>query len=186
VTDDTAGSGIADPAVLVVANMMDPLENIAIRPVEADDVERLRRLFYRLSERTVYLRFFAPIHHPSEQTLRYLAAVDHDQREALAAVVGDEIIGVARYDRAADDPTHADVAVVVEDAWQGTGVATRLLNELTRVARRHGVTVFTATTLGENRHVLDVTHHLNPAAHGHLVHGEWELEIPVGRTAAAG
>ena len=155
------------------------MTGVEIRPIEADDVDGLRRLFFRLSPRTVYLRFFAPIQRPSEKTLRFLAGVDHDGREALAAVVDGEIIGVARYDRDKDDPTRAEVAVVVQDDWQGHGVGHVLLNELSRTARRHGVVMFTASVLGENRRVLDVTHHLNPATHGHLVQGEWELEIPV-------
>jgi len=157
------------------------MKGVEVRALEAGDVDRLRRLFFRLSPRTVYLRFFAPIHRPSESMLRYLAAVDHDRREAFAAIVDGEIIGVARYDRAADDPAQAEVAVVVQDDWQGHGVGPMLLDALARAAHRHGVRTFTASVLGENRRVLDMTHHLNPQAQGHLVQGEWALEVPLGR-----
>ena len=38
---------------------------VAVRAIQPDDVERLERLFFRLSPRTVYLRFFQPVHAPS-------------------------------------------------------------------------------------------------------------------------
>src|SRR5687768_15278424 len=87
---------------------------ITLRPIRDDDVERLRRLFYRLSPETIYLRFFQPLRRPSEKMLHHLAEVDHERRQAIVAVDGDEVVGVARYDPA-DDDQHAEVAVVVED-----------------------------------------------------------------------
>ena len=157
----------------------DPLPEVHFRPVEADDVERLRRLFYRLSPETVYLRFFQPVHEPSNRMLRHLAGVDHNLRDAIAAVVDDEIVGVARYDRLKDDPDKADVAIVVEDAWQGHGLARALLAQLRESAREHGVKSLGATVLGENRRMLAVARHLDPSTRVHLDHGEWELEIPL-------
>jgi GNAT superfamily N-acetyltransferase len=153
-----------------------------IRPVQANDVDALRRLFSRLSPRTVYLRFFQPIMRPSDARLRYLAGVDHHAREAIAALQYDgEIVGVARYDVSHDDPTRAEVAVLVEDAWQGRGVGPMLLRALTRAARCNGVEAFTASVLAENRHMLTVMHELagRGGTHSHMTQGEWEVEIPV-------
>jgi RimJ/RimL family protein N-acetyltransferase len=151
---------------------------LTIRPVEADDVERLRDLFFRLSPHTVYLRFFSPVKKPSEKVLAHLAAVDHWSRDALAAVVDGEIVAVARYDRDADDPERAEFAVVVEDEWQGHGLGSLLLDELAQTAHERGVTTLTATVLGENQRMLSLARRLGPV-HTFLDHGEWGLEIPL-------
>jgi len=154
-------------------------DQITFRPIQPDDVDRLRRLFFRLSPETIHLRFFQPVRSPSETMLHHLAEVDHELRQAIVAVVGDEIIGVARYDRPVDDDTHAEVAIVVEDAWQHHGLGERLLRRLTRDAAEHGVETFTATVLGDNRRVLRLVHRVAPELHSHLDHGEWLLDIPI-------
>ena len=95
---------------------------VATRPVQPDDAARLVRLWPRLSPDTVYRRFHSPLHDLPPETVRRLVTVDHDRREAVAAVVGGEVVGVVRYDRSPDDPATAEFAILVEDAWQGTGL----------------------------------------------------------------
>lgn len=155
---------------------------LTIRPIRDDDIDRLRRLFYRLSARTVYLRFFQPVKRPSEKLLHHLAEVDHDLRQAIVAELDDEIVAVVRYDREAPTPV-AEVAVVVEDAWQGHGLGRKLLRRLAVDALEHGVAELTATVLGENQRALRLAHHVAPGTHGQLDHGEWLLDI---RLPAAG
>lgn len=123
---------------------------VAVRLLRADDEERLCRLFYRLSPESVYRRFFTLYTHPPAGALRQLADVDHDRRDAMVAVVGDEIVGVARYSALDGRPGEAEVAVVVEDAWQGRGLGRRLLDCATSLARLHGMTTLSATVLAEN------------------------------------
>ena len=151
---------------------------IVLRPLEPTDADGLRRLFFRLSPDTVYRRFFQLVSAPSDADLRYLAAVDHDRREAIAAVHDGEIIGVARYDRLRDDATRAEMAIVVEDAWQGRGVGRLLLDVLAADAHHHGVDGFTATILGENRRMLRMTRKAAPAAVLRRAGSEVDVEIP--------
>lgn len=160
-------------------------ERIVCRPIRPDDADRLRRLFGRLSPETVYRRFFSPISNPPEAALRRLATVDHDDREALVAVVDDEIIAVARYDRSAPGAPTAEVAIVVEDAWHGHHVATWLLDRLSRLAVRRGITTFTATALANNSPILSLMRHMNPRAHVTFEGGELLAELPLGHTQAA-
>ena len=150
-----------------------------IRPIEPNDVDRLERLFYRLSPETVYRRFFSPIAKPQRSTLEHLAKVDHRDRDAMVAVVDDEIIGVARYDKVDGYPNTAEIAILVEDAWQRHHVASDLLNELTTVARRRGYTMFTASMLGENRPVVSLIKALNPSARIKWDAGTLAAEIPL-------
>jgi GNAT superfamily N-acetyltransferase len=121
----------------------------ALRVIRDDDEARLERLFYRLSPESVYRRFFTLYTTPPCGALQKLVRLDHDTRDAIVAVVDDEIVGVARY--AATGPAEAEVAVVVEDAWQGRGLGRTLLSCAAALARVHGMKALTATVLAENR-----------------------------------
>jgi GNAT superfamily N-acetyltransferase len=137
---------------------------VATRPVRPTDQTLFCRLWGRLSRETVYRRFHAPVQTLPEETVRRLVTVDHDLREALVAEVGGEVIGVARYDRPLGDPSTAEFAVLVEDAWQGVGVGRQLLAELTRLAAERGVRTLTATVQPDNRPVLRLVRRLLPGS----------------------
>jgi GNAT superfamily N-acetyltransferase len=134
------------------------------RPVRPDDEPRFYRLWPRLSRETVYRRFHAPLRGLPAEAVRRLVTVDHDLREAVVAVVGDEVVGVARYDRDPTDPARAEFAVVVEDAWQGAGVGRQLLTELTDLAARRGVRQLAATVQADNDRMLAIIARLLPGA----------------------
>jgi GNAT superfamily N-acetyltransferase len=135
---------------------------IATRPVRPDDEELFRRLWPRLSRETVYRRFHAPVRRIPAETVRRLVEVDHDLREAVVAVVGGEVVGVARYDRSPADPATAEFAIVVEDAWQGFGLGRQLLGELAALAAARGVEVLTATVQPDNDRVLGLIRRVLP------------------------
>jgi RimJ/RimL family protein N-acetyltransferase len=137
---------------------------VATRPVEPADRTLFHRLWGRLSRETVYRRFHAPVHRLPEESVRRLVTVDHDLREAIVAVVGGEVVGVARYDRSVDDPSTAEFAVLVEDAWQGVGLGRQLLAELTDLAARRGVRRLTATVQPDNAAVIGLIHRLLPGS----------------------
>ncbi len=140
----------------------DDLE-LLLRPVRPDDKRRLASAFERLSPETRYRRFFAPLERLSGTDLRYLTEVDHHDHEAIAAVNPENgaIVGVARYVRS-DDPTEAEVAVVVGDPWQGHGVATELLRQLVGRAREEGIDHFVALVMSENEEALELFRHIAP------------------------
>ena len=135
---------------------------IATRPVQSDDGERFRRLWPRLSRETIYRRFHAPLHRIPLETVRRLVEVDHDLREAVVAEVGGEVVGVARYDRSPADPSTAEFAIVVEDAWQGFGLGRQLLGQLIALAAARGVEVLTATVQPDNDRVLALIRRVLP------------------------
>ena len=137
---------------------------IATRPVQSDDIGRFYRFWPRLSRETVYRRFHAPVHRLPAETVRRLVEVDHDLREAVVAEFGGEVVGVARYDRSPADPSTAEFAIVVEDAWQGFGLGRQLLGELVSLAAARGVRELTATVQPDNDRVLALIRRVLPDA----------------------
>ena len=137
---------------------------VLTRHVRPDAAPRFVRLWPRLSAETRYRRFHAPVHRFPMSFVRRLVVVDHDLREAVVAEIGGEVVGVARYDRLPGDPATAELAVVVEDAWQGVGLGRQLLTELLRLAAERGVRTLTATVQADNERMLGMLRRLLPSA----------------------
>jgi GNAT superfamily N-acetyltransferase len=150
---------------------------VALVQLEGSDGESLRRLFYRLSPETIYRRFLSPLARPEQARPERLLDLDHRDREAVAAVVEGEIVGVARYFRRG--PAEAEIAVVVADAWQGQGLATRLLSLLAQLARASGIDVFTVTMQADNRRALGLLRHFSPGARLSHSQGIYDSCIPL-------
>ena len=127
-----------------------PFPDLVVRPVAPGDAERLRRFFGRLSDQTVYRRFFTLFPAPPPAVFGHLLDGGGRDHESLAVLDGEEIVAVAGWDRVVGDEESAEIAVLVEDAWQHHGLGRALVRMLTSHAVRHGITVITATVLSEN------------------------------------
>jgi len=141
---------------------------VRVRAIRADDTTRLQAFHAHLSMESIIWRFFRSVPSLSDEQARQFTHVDYVDRMALIATRDDgaaeEILVVVRYDRLAGE-REAEVAFVVQDAWQGHGLATALLYELAAYARAHGVERFLALTMGTNVRMLDVLHHCGFACH---------------------
>lgn len=126
---------------------------VTIRPIRPDDEPRLMALFSRLSPRTVYERFFRTYRELPAEWYRSFANVDYRTRLALVAEHAAEVVAVARYEPGETSGT-AEIAMVVEDAWQGRGLGTLLLGDVMRAAETAGITTFCADVLAENERML--------------------------------
>jgi GNAT superfamily N-acetyltransferase len=156
---------------------------VTVRPIEPADAYPLLRMFDRLSPESIYHRFFSPMPRPRRAALLHLAGLDHDLHEALVAHVDQEIVAVARYDGRPGE-SDAEVAVIVDDAWQDRGLGTRLLHQLARVGARRGLVAFRATVLGENRRALPFLRRLSPEADVRFRDGEYQVYAPFRRRSA--
>jgi GNAT superfamily N-acetyltransferase len=130
---------------------------VRVRPIRSDDEARLAALFGRLSERTIYHRFFTTYRRLPAAWYHDFANVDYVRRLALVAeevgAHGVQLRGVARWEPG-DAPETVEMALVVEDAWQGRGLGVTMLNELMAAARARGVERFCADVLAENHRML--------------------------------
>ena len=149
---------------------------VRVRPIRPDDAGRLRALHARLSFDSVYHRFFAPMRSLPSAVAHDLANVDHERRLALVAEADDEsLVAVARYAVVAEAPLTAEIAVVVEDAWQRLGLGTRLLHELLRAAEARGIRAFRADVLATNQRMLRLLRRETTIVHGRTVEGVAEI-----------
>jgi GNAT superfamily N-acetyltransferase len=124
-----------------------------LRPIRGDDGPGLLALYDRLSPESLYFRFFAfPDKDPAKA--EYLTHVDYDRRYALVAETAGAIVGVARWERFADRPSHAEVAFTVADDVQGRGLGSLLFWRLAALARARGIAVFEAEVLKNNERML--------------------------------
>ena len=131
---------------------------VRLRPVRPEDAPELLAFYRRLSARSLYLRFFG---HPSVDDARAidLCDVDYEDRYGFVAEVGGRLVAAAHYFRNLRRPDRAEAAFSVEDALQGQGLGTRLLERLADVAREKGIRVLEAQVLGENQPMLNVFSH---------------------------
>jgi GNAT superfamily N-acetyltransferase len=123
---------------------------ILIRSVSSEDEDGLRRMLSRLSRKSVYLRFHAPLPRAPEWAVAMFANSDRGYGESLVAVADGEIVGHAMYVLQGGGDS-AEFAIVVEDRCQARGIGKRLLSTLAERAGREGVKCFTGAVLGENR-----------------------------------
>jgi GNAT superfamily N-acetyltransferase len=126
-----------------------------LRPIRPDDGPGLLALYDRLSPESLYFRFFA-VPDKDRGKAEYLTHVDYDRRYAVVAEMAGAIVGVARWERLADRPGHAEVAFTVADDLQGRGLGGALFRRLAALARARGITVFEAEVLKNNERMLRV------------------------------
>jgi acyl-CoA synthetase (NDP forming)/RimJ/RimL family protein N-acetyltransferase len=125
-----------------------------LRPIRPDDAERLKRFYSRLSDETIYFRFFSLYRELSARDIERFTVVDHADRAALIATIGEEMVGVVRYERLDEDT--AEVAFNIEDAHQGRGLGSVFLEHIAAAARERGISRFVADVLPANRKMLHV------------------------------
>jgi RimJ/RimL family protein N-acetyltransferase len=154
---------------------------VHVRPLRPTDEEALHDAFSRMSERSVYFRFFSPLKRLPEDLAHRLSHVDGEARFALCAThrLGHEhsvehIVGVARYDRI-PDTTVAEVALAVVDDFQRRGLGALLLSMLARVAREHGIDTFTLIVLPENQAMLRLLRRMGWIHQARLHGGMYEI-----------
>ena len=134
---------------------------LRLRPPRLEDASALVRFFGGLSPESRHLRFHGGVN-VDEATVAPMLDPDWVERGALigsfAAAEPDgaeQVVALASYVRLRD-PRTAEVAFAVDDAFQGRGVGTRLLERLAAHATSAGIERFVAEVLPANRAMLRV------------------------------
>lgn len=115
-----------------------------VRKIRPHDAQLLGAFFAALSPESRRRRFHFGLGEVPQAWLERFTRPDAQGELGLVAVamqVGREVcIGEVRYAPAEGAPAVREFALVIADAWQGTGLGRGLLERLTRHAARHGVT----------------------------------------------
>ncbi len=136
---------------------------VTIRPITPEDRDREAAFVRNLSRKARYFRFHSGLRELTPALLERFVECHYPDDLALVALVdgsdGPEQIGVARYIRE-PGTDRAEIAVVVADAWQGKGIASRLLRDLRDLARQGGIHTLVASVLKENGRMLELCRQL--------------------------
>ncbi len=155
---------------------------VRFRAIKPSDVDDMRRLFYRFSDKSVYYRYFSPIKTMPHSKMQEYVNIDYTNTVSIVGLLGEpgegRIVAEGRYVRLPEEP-YGDVAFVVDEAYQGRGIATFLYRMLTRIAKDKGLQGFKADVLATNKNMLKV---FESASDGPiravLDGGVYELTIP--------
>jgi ribosomal protein S18 acetylase RimI-like enzyme len=126
---------------------------VLVRPVEAGDAAAIVALCERLSPTSSLQRFFTPGRRLSEHEARNVAEVDHVRCETLVALDAARLVALGSLQQLGDDP-HAELTLVVEDAYQGQGLGRQMLAELISAAVALGFSMLWVEVLPDNTRVL--------------------------------
>lgn len=159
---------------------------VQIRSLQPDDEAKLHALFYRLSPQTIYFRFRRYIEHMTREEIRSFANVDHYNDFALVATIVEEqeerVVGVGRGHRLPVGNA-ATVTLLVEDAHQGRGIGTHLLEQLAYLSMKMGIHRFEAEILADNEQVLKMLKSSGFHMEQELESGIYRIVMPIGETA---
>lgn len=128
---------------------------LTVRAVRASDLPGLNSFFLGLSPRSRRLRFHGAVNALPPSALQRLSAPDDASHATLVVETsGGQLIGEARYVLDPDDPTRAEFALAVADAWHGQGLGRTLLQRLLDRAREQGLSALHGSVLEENAPML--------------------------------
>ncbi len=154
---------------------------VDFRAIKPSDVEDMRRLFYRFSDTAVYYRYFSPIKTMPHAKMQEYVNVDFSRVLSIVGLVKEtgegRIIAEARFVRDLQHP-YAEVAFVVDEAYQGFGIATFMLKMLIRLAKERGLDGFKDEVLSSNKSMLKVFENGGLPVEARVVNGIYEVAIP--------
>lgn len=155
---------------------------VRFRAIKPSDEEEMRRLFYRFSDQSVYYRYFAPLKTMPHSKMQGYVNVDFSRVMSIVGVVGEpgqgHIIAEARFVKDQKGPL-ADVAFVVDDKFQGIGIASYLFKLLARLARDRGIQTLTADVLASNKGMMKVFEKGGTTVNAKLDYGVYHLTMPL-------
>jgi acetyltransferase len=137
-----------------------------VRPIHPDDAEMLQALVRGVSEQSRYFRFASSLPELPARMLARFTLIDYDREMALVAVKRERrtgtdgraaepehIIGVSRI-VTNPDGTSCEFALLVDDAYAGQGLGSRLMLSIMDVARSKGLTEIMGLILVNNAPML--------------------------------
>jgi acetyltransferase len=142
--------------------------SVTIRPIRPEDEPMMVAFHERLSERSVYFRYFHLLNlsqRTAHERLTRMCFIDYDRAMALVAerenpATGEhEILGIGRLTRL-HGMKEAEMAILINDDFHGRGLGTELLRRLIEICRTEKIESLVADILAENRTMQRICEHL--------------------------
>jgi GNAT superfamily N-acetyltransferase len=137
---------------------------LSCRPIKPTDDSLLKDLFYRLSDESIYKRYFSQIKIMPHERLQEETNVDYDTRMTMVCLAAreggvEEAVALGQY--VLDESTNrAEVAFMVRDDWHGKGIGTHLVRTVIGIAKEKGVEGITAVVWPQNQSMLNILYKL--------------------------
>jgi len=145
------------PAHLVRERVLRDGTPVTIRPIRPEDSGMEQAFVRHLSDDSRYFRFMGALRELPAKKLRSFTEIDYRRHMAFIATIKCEAaeleIGAARY-VATDEPGHCEFSIVIDDAWQGSGVGGMLMYSLQNAAREQGFKIMDGIVLASNHRML--------------------------------
>jgi len=174
-------SGSLYPEKQVYTHTFKGALTVKFRAIKPSDEEEMRKLFYRFSDTSVYYRYFSPIKTMPHRKMQEYVNIDYRRIMSLVGTIDlsgtEQIIAEGRYVRHHNLPV-ADVAFVVDENYQGRGIASFLFEILIRIAREQGIEWFTADVIADNKAMLKVFEKAPFPIRAVMESGIYNLTIP--------
>ncbi len=139
------------------------------------DVGAVLALHERCSPRTLEQRFHVPVSRVSERLVREL--VTPRRGWSIVAEQGDEVVGHGCAGETSAE--QVEVGLLVDDAFQGTGVGTRLMRDLAGTAAERGYGSLLCSVAPDNESVLPTVRRAGLDSVSTYVDGVVEIEVPL-------
>jgi N-acetylglutamate synthase-like GNAT family acetyltransferase len=135
-----------------------------IRPIQADDRERIIGLFDHLSPESRYLRFAHAISKLPDDFLDDILHLDYKKEMALVAVISndagaEEIVGISRYVTPPNENI-CEFSLSVSDQHTAHGIGTHLMLDLIAHAKENGLQEMLGYVLSKNLKMLHLVSEL--------------------------
>lgn len=169
------------PENLETYKMTKPGSRILLRPVKISDEPLLKDFFYSLSDKSIYRRFFSRRTDMPHEYLQKFVVVDYSKQMVILAVIEheerEECVGIGQYS-VVEATNTGDLALVVGDDYQNQGIGAELLSYLTVLARKQGLSGFTAEVLVDNKPMHLLIRKMGFAVEKRIEAGVVEMKIP--------
>lgn len=153
---------------------------VTIRPARPADFPLLEEMYNRLSTRSLYNRYLYT-HKPDVNEIKPLCNIKPERGKAFVAAVyepTERIIGIAHYIIEHGTPhVTAEPCFLIEDAYQGLGLGTKLSKHLSEYAIASGIERFHTLVHSGNRAMIRVFRKGGYPIAGNHSYGTWEAEI---------
>jgi len=141
---------------------------VTIRPIRPEDEPLMIDFHGRLSDRSVYLRYFQPLkltQRTAHERLTRICFIDYDREMALVTEFkrpdgSSEILAVGRLSKL-HGTEEAEIAVLVRDEYQHRGLGTEIVSRLLQIAKDEKLKFVASTMLGVNREMRAICKRLN-------------------------